>query len=159
MEQEKAPTPTNILTAIQCELKVPKKHWSEFGKYHYRNCDDIMEAVKPILKRYDVELIISDETKSVLDVMYIESTCVLKKDGEIIGKAVAQAGIEKEKKKFDISQLFGSASSYSRKYSLNGLFLLDDNKDADAMKDAENKASETKPIKLDEKRQDVSLVS
>ncbi len=135
---DKKPTSINTLTLIQNELKVPKTHYSEFGNYYYRNCDDIMEAIKPLLKKYNATLTITDKVGSVIDkVMYIESTCHYRDSQQKI-EISAQAGITPEKKKFDISQLFGTASSYASKYALNKLFLLDDTKDADATKDAEN---------------------
>jgi len=121
------------LVKIQSELKAPKNQFNSFGKYNYRSCEDILEAVKPLLLKYNCSLVITDEVKEVLGFIYVEATALIK-DNETntqIG-VTAQAGIEPNKKGMDISQSFGSSSSYARKYALNGLFLIDDTKDSDA---------------------------
>ena len=122
------------LTAIQNELKAPKNQYNSFGKYKYRSCEDILEAVKPLLKKHDCTLTITDEVIEVGGMVFIEAQCVLLSgDDEVIVRA--QAGIDPNRKGMDIAQSFGSSSSYARKYALNGLFLIDDTKDADATND------------------------
>ena len=121
------------LQKIQSELKAPKNQRNSFGKYNYRSCEDILEALKPLLEKYECTLTISGEIKQIGDIIYVESTCTFS-DGAITKQVTAQAGINPNKKGMDISQSFGSSSSYARKYSLNGLFLIDDTKDADTQK-------------------------
>jgi hypothetical protein len=122
------------LIAIQAELKAPKNQFNAFGKYKYRSCEDILEALKPLLLKYECTLTIEDEVKEVGGIVFIESTAAIQKDME--GRAVtAQAGIDINRKGMDVAQCFGASSSYSRKYALNGLFLIDDTKDPDATND------------------------
>ncbi|QWU97386.1 ERF family protein [Riemerella anatipestifer] len=118
------------LIKIQSELKAPKGQYNSFGKYKYRSCEDILEALKPILLKHDCTLVITDEIKQIGDIIYCEATATISdKNTQISVKA--QAGIDPTKKRMDISQTFGASSSYARKYALNGLFLIDDTKDAD----------------------------
>ena len=134
------------LTKIQNELKAPKNQFNSFGKYKYRSCEDILEAVKPLLKKYNCSLVITDEIKEVAGIPFVEATCKFMDNEipefEIVVKA--QAGIDINKKGMDVSQCFGSSGSYSRKYCLNGLFLIDDTKDADATNTHDKKPVETK---------------
>lgn len=132
------------LILIQSELKAPKNQFNAFGKYKYRSCEDILEALKPLLLKYECTLTIEDEVKEVGGIVFIEATAAIQKDNE--GRAVtAQAGIEVNKKGMDIAQSFGSSSSYARKYALNGLFLIDDTKDSDATNDHGVKKEELNP--------------
>lgn len=118
------------LIAIQQELKAPKGRFNSFGKYNYRSCEDILEAVKPLCHKNGCVLTLSDKPIQVGDRYYIEATATLKTpDGEI--KVTASARESEEKKGMDESQITGTASSYARKYALNGLFNIDDTKDAD----------------------------
>jgi hypothetical protein len=127
------------LIAIQSELKAPKNQFNAFGKYKYRSVEDILEAVKPLLLKYECTLIIEDEVKEVGGIVFIEATASIQKDME--GRAVtAQAGIDINRKGMDVAQSFGSSSSYARKYALNGLFLIDDTKDPDSTNDHAPKA-------------------
>lgn len=120
------------LIKIQVELKAPKNQRNNFGKYNYRSCEDILEAVKPLLNANKCTLFISDEIKEAAGSAYVEASAVITNEsGETI-KVSASAGIDFNRKGMDISQSFGSSSSYARKYALNGLFLIDDTKDADA---------------------------
>jgi hypothetical protein len=121
------------LIAVQHELKAPKGQYNSFGKYAYRNAEDILEAVKPLLKKYSLRMTISDTIHSVEanGMMYVEAT-VSVTDGHTSARVSAQAGIDPNRKGMDIAQSFGSSSSYARKYALNGMFLIDDTKDADA---------------------------
>lgn len=120
------------LIKIQEKLKAPKNQFNKFGNYKYRNCEDILEAVKPLLVENKCRLTLTDEVKEIGGVLFVEATAILKEDGnDNVITVKASAGIEPNRKGMDISQSFGSSSSYARKYALNGLFLIDDNKDAD----------------------------
>ena len=120
------------LINIQSDLKAPKSQKNNFGKYNYRSCEDILEAVKPLLKANECILIISDEIKTAGNYMYVEATATLTNNKGKDQFATAQAGINPDRKGMDIAQSFGSSSSYARKYALNGLFAIDDTKDSDA---------------------------
>ena len=118
------------LIAIQQELKAPKAHRNTFGNYNYRNCEDILEAAKPLCKKYDVMLTVSDEMVMLGERYYIKATATISnKDDSVSVSAFAREA--ENKKGMDESQITGTASSYARKYALNGLFLIDDTKDAD----------------------------
>jgi hypothetical protein len=141
------------LIKIQSELKAPKNQTNSFGKYKYRSCEDILEAVKPLLAKYNCQLVISDAIKEAAGVIYCESRIAFTDGLENI-TVTACAGIEPNRKGMDIAQSFGASSSYARKYALNGLFLIDDTKDADA---TNNHKEEVKPFMTDDKM--ISLVS
>ena len=138
------------LIKIQAELKAPKNQTNAFGKYKYRSCEDILEAVKPLLLKYNCQLIISDSIKEAGGVIYCESRIVFT-DGLENYYTTACAGIEPNRKGLDIAQSFGASSSYARKYALNGLFLIDDTKDADATNEHNKVKEESKPFMTDEK--------
>ena len=132
------------LIAIQSELKAPKNQYNAFGKYKYRTCEDILEALKPLLLKYECILTIEDEVKEVGGLVFIEATAAIQKDME--GRAVTgQAGIDINRKGMDVAQSFGASSSYARKYALNGLFLIDDTKDPDSTNDHGGKKEELSP--------------
>ena len=120
------------LLEIQTELKAPKGQYNSFGKYKYRSCEDILEAVKPICKKNNATLIIADELQNIGDRYYIKATATIIdiEDGSVLSNT-AYAREEETKKGMDGSQITGTASSYARKYALNGLFCIDDTKDAD----------------------------
>ena len=121
------------LTKIQAELKAPKGQYNSFGKYKYRSCEDIQEAVKPLLKKYNVSLTLSDDLQVVGERYYIKVTAVLVCNETKESVLVTSFAREEETKKgMDGSQVTGASSSYARKYALNGLFLIDDTKDSDA---------------------------
>jgi hypothetical protein len=141
------------LILIQSELKAPKNQYNAFGKYKYRSVEDILEAVKPLLLKYECTLIIEDEVKEVAGIVFIESTASIQKEGEgrMEGRAVtAQAGIDINRKGMDVAQSFGSSSSYARKYALSGLLLIDDNKDPDSTNDHGKVPAVVKPKPTDE---------
>lgn len=120
------------LSAIQQRLKAPKSLYNSFGKYNYRNAEGILEAFKPFEAEYNVTLVISDTALIVGNRIYIQATARLydnESEGYIETSALAREA--ETKKGMDESQITGTASSYARKYALNGLFLLDDTKDAD----------------------------
>ena len=120
------------LVKVQNELKTPKSQYNSFGKYAYRNCEDILEALKPILNEAKAIVNISDEVVLIGERYYIKATVrfIDAETGEIV-EASAMAREEETKKGMDASQITGSASSYARKYALNGLFAIDDTKDSD----------------------------
>ena len=120
------------LSAIQSELKAPKSQHNSFGKYNYRNCEDILEAVKPLCAKYKAVSVMGDEVIQIGERYYIKSTARLidlESDGVVENTAYARE--EAEKKGMDGSQVTGASSSYARKYALNGLFAIDDTKDSD----------------------------
>jgi hypothetical protein len=120
------------LLNIQSELKAPKNQYNSFGKYKYRSTEDILEAVKPLLLKYGCVMIISDSIHEKAGIIFCESLIkFVDKEGKEFFSA-ASAGIDPNRKGMDIAQSFGSSSSYSRKYALSALFLLDDSKDPDA---------------------------
>jgi len=129
MKKEK----TDYLIAIQSELKAPKNQFNSFGKYKYRSAEDILEAVKPLLKKYNCYLTITETTQEIAGYLVLTSKVSIS-DGEKTIFVEAQAGINPERKGMDIAQSFGSSSSYAKKYALGNLFLLDDTKDADSNK-------------------------
>lgn len=123
------------LVKIQNELKAPKNQYNAFGKYKYRSCEDILEALKPWLLLHECTLVITDQVKEVAGIAFIESTVIISK-GDLSVSVTAQAGIDVNRKGMDVAQCFGASSSYSRKYALNGLFLIDDSAlDPDARND------------------------
>ena len=124
------------LAEVQATLKAPKGQHNSFGGYKYRSCEDILEAVKPLLKEQGLVLTLSDELKNIGDRYYIEAHAFVfmkegAKDSSEMVHVSAFAREEETKKGMDGSQITGTASSYARKYALNGLFLIDDTKDAD----------------------------
>lgn len=119
------------LISIQSELKAPKGQYNSFGKYNYRSAEDILEAVKPLLKKHNCILTLSDALENIGSRYYVKATATLTEEsGESIS-ITAYAREEETKKGMDGSQITGTASSYARKYALNGLFLIDDTKDTD----------------------------
>ena len=118
------------LMHVQEKLKAPKSNYNSFGKYKYRSCEDILEAAKPLLTEEGLTLILSDEIEQIGDRYYVKATASLY-DEALVTKVSAYAREEDNKKGMDASQITGAASSYARKYALNGLFLIDDAKDAD----------------------------
>lgn len=133
---------------VQIELKAPKGQYNSFGKYKYRSCEDILEAVKPICNRYSIVLTVSDELVNLGERFYVKATATLRDtDSDECISNVAYAREPEEKKGMDDSQITGTASSYARKYALNGLFCIDDTKDADT---DEYKRQTTKEEKKEE---------
>tara|TARA_B110000483_G_scaffold199956_1_gene239952 strand:- start:297 stop:857 length:561 start_codon:yes stop_codon:yes gene_type:complete len=129
----KAENKQDYLIAIQSELKAPKNQFNSFGKYKYRSAEDILEAVKPLLKKYGCYLTITEKTEEKAGILVLTSKATIS-DGERTIFVEAQAGINPNRKGMDIAQSFGSSSSYAKKYALGNLFLLDDTKDADSNK-------------------------
>jgi hypothetical protein len=128
-------TVQNKLQLVQSELKAPKNQRNSFGNYNYRSCEDILEAVKPLLAKHKLALTIQDDMVEVGARIYVRAIAKLASfDGESL-EVTAFARESETKKGMDESQITGAASSYARKYALNGLFLIDDTKDADATND------------------------
>ena len=119
----------NKIAKIQQTLKAPKNQYNKFGGYYYRNCEDILESVKPLLG--DLILTINDEIVQIGNRYYVRATATIT-DGEHEQSATAYAREEESKKGLDTSQVTGSTSSYARKYACNALFCIDDTKDADS---------------------------
>ena len=120
------------LIEIQSTLKAPKNQKNNFGNYMYRSAEDIVEAVKPILHKVGCSLTITDDIVMVGDRIYVKATAILKNSAGDVEYTSAFAREPSSKKGYDDSQVTGSTSSYARKYALNGLFCIDDTKDADA---------------------------
>lgn len=145
------------LMNIQQELKAPKGQYNSFGKYAYRSCEDILEAVKPLLRKEKVVLTISDELQYIGNRYYIKATATLiDTESEATISNSAYAREEETKKGMDGSQITGASSSYARKYALNGLFGIDDNKDSDttniqSKEEKEDKKASPKQIELIQK--------
>ena len=142
------------LLAIQIELKAPKNQYNSFGKYKYRNCEDILEAVKPLCLKNKAVLTVSDEVENIHERYYIKATATLHDtESEEKISVTARAREEEDKKGMDGSQVTGASSSYARKYALNGLFAIDDTKDSDTTntgdkgEDKPKSVQETKPQK------------
>lgn len=133
------------LISIQKELKVPKSQRNTFGNYNYRNCEDILEAVKPLLAKYECVLTLSDSIEAVGSRYYVKATARVT-DGKDTIEVTAYAREAETKKGMDDSQITGSTSSYARKYALNGLFAIDDTKDADTDEYTKKTTPAEKPI-------------
>lgn len=131
IETERTPTLPAKLVNIQAELKAPKGQYNSFGGYKYRSCEDILEAVKPLLRTFGLYITISDSIEEVGGKVYVKATATIS-DGDNQISTTAYAREAETKKGMDDSQVTGTASSYARKYALNGLFAIDDTKDADA---------------------------
>lgn len=119
------------LKNVQVELKAPKGQKNTFGNYMYRSCEDILESVKPLLKKYGLCLLLSDEIVEVGGRIYVKATARIMNEEGGCFSTTAYAREEETKKGMDASQVTGSSSSYARKYALNGLLCIDDTKDAD----------------------------
>jgi hypothetical protein len=129
------------LAQIQKDLKAPKNQWNDFSKFKYRSCEDILEGLKLVIG--DLVVTMSDDIKMIGDRIYVVATVTLSDGKESISNT-AFARESLTKKGMDDSQITGTASSYARKYALNGMFLIDDTKDADSM-DNSNQASQAAP--------------
>lgn len=149
------------LMSIQNELKAPKNQYNGFGKYKYRNCEDILEALKPICNKFNSAIVLSDELVTIGDRYYVKATATLYCFNENKEKFSAEfekisseayAREELDKKGMDGSQVTGASSSYARKYALNGLFGIDDTKDSDSTNTGgktENKGENSSEVKED----------
>lgn len=125
-----SPEMIKALGAIQAKLNAPKNQTNKFGGYDYRSCEDVLQAVKPLLAENHAVLRLNDELVLIGDRYYVKATATIDVNGESVS-ATAYAREADAKKGMDASQVTGATSSYARKYALNGLFCIDDNKDAD----------------------------
>ena len=143
------------LGAIQQALKAPKSEYNDFGKYKYRSCEDVLAAVKPLLDEHKCVLLLRDDLESKEGRVYIKATAQFfdAEAPETYIEATAFAREEESKKGMDASQVTGAASSYARKYALNGLFCIDDNKDSD-FTNHETKGGESFPDETRSKASD-----
>ena len=142
------------LIIIQTRLNAPKNQRNKFGGFNYRSAEDILESLKPLLKETECFLNITDAIELVGDRYYIKATATITNKEGVQVSSSAYAREELAKKGMDASQITGSTSSYARKYALNGLFAIDDNKDADT---DEFKKQQDKPAKEVDSKEDVSL--
>jgi hypothetical protein len=145
------------MTEIQSRLKAPKGQENKFGGYRYRSAEDIVEAVKPILLDYDAHLKITDEIVLIGDRFYVKATATIKIADVVLEEATAFAREAEHKKGMDDAQVTGAASSYARKYALNGLLGIDDTKDADTMDNREQGKMTGKPVDSDKVDRAVSF--
>jgi len=137
------------LNQIQIELNAPKSRYNSFGKYKYRSCEDILEGIKPLLNELGCALIISDEIVNIGERFYVKATArLLDGDSSIDATAFAREAVAK--KGMDEAQITGSASSYARKYALNGLLCIDDTQDADTKDNSSKGFTEADKKKIDE---------
>ena len=137
---------TKKLVRIQGSLKAPKNQRNNFGNYNYRSCEDILEAVKPLLAKEELLLTITDSIAP--DPLFVNAVAEIT-DGVDKIQVRAQAGINLNRKGMDVAQCYGASSSYARKYALNGLFLIDDTKDADATNNHATKEAVKEALTMD----------
>lgn len=135
------------LIKIQQELKCNKGQYNDFGKYRYRSCEDILESVKPLLQKYDLVILLGDDIIYTGERYYIKATAVISDTNGNTIQNTAFAREEEAKKGMDGSQITGTASSYARKYALNGLLAIDDTKDADTNEFKQQTIEEEKATK------------
>lgn len=138
------------LLEIQTELKAPKSQYNSFGKYKYRNCEDILEALKPLLAKVKAAVVITDEIVNIAQRFYVKATVrLINVENDEVIETSAYAREPENKKGLDESQITGSTSSYARKYALNAMFAIDDTKDSDYAPDSNSKpatAPKNKPL-------------
>ena len=128
------------LLEIQTELKAPKSQYNSFGNYKYRNCEDILEALKPLLAKVKAAVVITDEIVNIAQRFYVKATVrLINVENEEVIETSAYAREPENKKGLDESQITGSTSSYARKYALNAMFAIDDTKDSDYAPDSNSK--------------------
>ena len=139
------------LAKIQALVKAPKGQFNNFGKYKYRSCEDIVEAIKPVINPLGFALTLSDEVVLIGQRFYIKATATLT-DGKETYTATAFAREEEVKKGMDGSQITGASSSYARKYALNGLFAIDDTKDADSTNTGKEELKTASPAISDKEK-------
>lgn len=142
------------LLAIQSELKAPKNQFNKFGGYTYRSCEDILEAVKPLLVKHGATVTLMDDIVVIGDRYYVKAIATIT-DGQNSISVTAYAREEEIKKGMDGSQITGAASSYARKYALNGLFLIDDTKDSDNTN--RHNGNNSQPVSEEEKTKEAEL--
>lgn len=150
------------LVKIVAELKAPKNRNNTFGNYKYRSCEDILEAVKPLLAKHNCTLLLSDDVVAIGGANYIKATAMLFNSSGKMAQATACAREETHKKGMDAPQMTGTASSYARKYALNGLFCIDDTKDADTneyRQESDKRAQKTATMQPQEEKPKYKLTT
>lgn len=147
MSEEKELSFYEKLSALISELKTPKSQRNNFGKYNYRSAEDILEAVKPLANKYGLVPKLTDEIVLIGDRYYVEARAIIT-DGKNTEQASGFAREPESKKGMDESQITGTASSYARKYAMNGLYQIDDTKDADT-DEYKQQVDSSKPAKID----------
>lgn len=147
-----------ILAEIQKKLKAPKKQFNTFGNFHYRSCEDILEAVKPLLPD-NCYIIITDEIVCIEGRHYVRAMAILYEGGKILASASALAREAAEKKGMDEAQITGSASSYARKFALSGLLMIDDTADADTADNTEETAGKKLNAKVEKESEQPALLT
>ena len=148
------------LAIVQQELIAPKNQYNSFGKYNYRSCEDILEGLKPCLKKVRAAVTVSDDVVQIGERYYIKATATLHDaESNVTISNTAYAREDEGKKGMDVSQVTGATSSYARKYALNGLFCIDDVKDADTRDNRQNEAKEQKQAEEHQKEFENSVVS
>ena len=142
----------NKLFEIQQNLKAPKGQYNQFGKYAFRSCEDILEALKPLLASQKAIIVLSDELTNIEQRYYIKATARIIdiETGEQIENS-SYAREDENKKGMDLSQITGASSSYARKYALNGLFCIDDNKDSDTTNTGQTQQEQKNQKQLNKK--------
>ena len=147
------------LAQVQQELIAPKNQYNSFGKYNYRSCEDILEGLKPCLAKVKAAVTVSDEIVMIGDRYYVKAFAAFHdaESGECVSNT-AYAREEDSKKGMDASQVTGSTSSYARKYALNGLFCIDDVKDADSRDNRQKEAEEQKKAEAEQKKIESALI-
>lgn len=148
------------LRVIQLSLIAPKNQYNNFGKYNYRSCEDILEGLKPCLQETNTAVTVNDEIRQVGDRFYVMATATLFdcETGESVSNT-AYAREEESKKGMDASQVTGATSSYARKYALNGLFCIDDVKDADTRDNRQEEAKKQQDEEQEQKKIENSPIS
>ena len=145
--KQKPKTIQEVLNYIQVNLNAPKNQYNSFGGYKYRSCEDILSALKPLLKETGATLILYDDIQQIGDRYYVKATATLKYGDEAVVSA-AYAREPDNKKGMDEAQITGATSSYARKYALNGLFAIDDTKDPDFLNTHDKEAVIKKQTQL-----------
>jgi len=138
---------------IQQSLNVPKGQFNSFGGYKYRSCEDILSALKPLLREHGCSLIMEDEIIEVGGRVYVKAIVTLMDGEKILQRATASAREAQSKKGMDEAQITGAASSYARKYALSGMFLIDDGVDPDKMDNTKEGKDSTKKADVDKEEQ------
>ncbi len=148
------------LSVIQLNLIAPKNQYNSFGKYNYRSCEDILEGLKPCLQETKTAVTVNDEIVQIGDRYYVKATATLfdYESGESVSNT-AYAREEESKKGMDASQVTGATSSYARKYALNGLFCIDDVKDADSRDNRQEEAKKQQKEEQEQKKLENSPIS
>lgn len=143
---------TQKLIKVQSELKAPKGQHNDFGSYYYRSAEDILEAVKPLLSEQGLLMTITDIIEQIGERYYIQAKVILT-DGEDTVEVTGYARESLNKKGMDDSQITGTASSYARKYAMNGLFLIDDTKDSDSNENRTERENRAKKADVEAERE------